>query len=176
MLASGSVASMAGVSVSARGRGADSSAAGVESSSATAALGSSPSQDKSVDFLQSTSLVVNQVRLPSYTYYSGKIFTYKLDRTIVTIGAPSMLVMSTSLFSRAPLLRLELPLALQQQGLRPVPSCFRRPAPPARLLCQLRHKLFHGGGWAAVSFSRLSHRLPIAFVPLVYGVGRQNLL
>jgi hypothetical protein len=43
MLASGSVASTAGVTVSARGRGADSSAAGVESSSATVALGSSPS-------------------------------------------------------------------------------------------------------------------------------------
>jgi hypothetical protein len=68
----------------------------VESSSATAALGSSPSQDKSVDFLQSTSLVVNQVRLPGYTYYSGKIITYKLDWTTVTVGAPSMLAMSTS--------------------------------------------------------------------------------
>jgi hypothetical protein len=68
----------------------------VESSSATVVLGSSPSQDKSVDFLQSTSLVVNQVRLPSYTYYSGKIFTYMLDRTTVTVGVPSMLAMSTS--------------------------------------------------------------------------------
>jgi hypothetical protein len=96
MLASDSIASTAGVTVSARGRGEDSSAAGMESSSATATLGSSPSQDKSVDFLQSTSLVVNQVRLPGYTYYSGKIFTYKLDRTTVTVGAPSMLAMSTS--------------------------------------------------------------------------------
>jgi hypothetical protein len=68
----------------------------LEASSAAVALGSSPYQDKYVDFLQSTSLVVNQVRLPSYTYYSGKIFTYKLDRTTVTVGAPSMLAMSTS--------------------------------------------------------------------------------
>jgi hypothetical protein len=95
MLASGSVASTACATVSAWGRGADSSAAGVESSSATAALGSSPSQDKSVDFLHSTQSVVNQVRLPIYMYYSGKIFTYKLDRTTVTVGAPSMLAMST---------------------------------------------------------------------------------
>jgi hypothetical protein len=29
-------------------------------------------------------------------YYSGKIFTYKLDRTTVTVRAPSMLEMSTS--------------------------------------------------------------------------------
>jgi hypothetical protein len=61
MLASGSVASMAGATVSAWGRGADPSAAGVEPSSATVALGSSPSQDKSVDFLHSIQLVVNQV-------------------------------------------------------------------------------------------------------------------
>jgi hypothetical protein len=59
-------------------------------------LVSSPSLDKSVDFLHSTKLVVNQVRLPSYKYYSGMVFTYKLDRTTVTIGAPSMLAMLTS--------------------------------------------------------------------------------
>jgi hypothetical protein len=96
MLASGSEASTAGATVSAWGRGADSSAAGAEASSATAALGSSPSQDKSVSFLHSTQSVVNQVRLPSCMYYSGKIFTYKLDRTTVTVEAPSMLAMLTS--------------------------------------------------------------------------------
>jgi hypothetical protein len=96
MLASGSVAPSAGATVSAWGRGADSSAVGVESSSAATALGSSPSQDKSVDFLHSTQSVVNQVRLPIYMYYWGKIYTYKLDRTTVTVGAPSMLAMSTS--------------------------------------------------------------------------------
>jgi hypothetical protein len=68
----------------------------MESSSATAALGSSPSQYKSVNFLHSTQSVVCQVRLPIYMYYSGKIFTHKLDRTTVTVGAPSMLAMSTS--------------------------------------------------------------------------------
>jgi hypothetical protein len=87
MLASGSIASTTGASVSASGRGVDSSAAGV-------ALGSSSSQDKSVDFLHSTRWVVNQVRLPIYMYYS-RIFTYKLDQTTVTVGAPSMLAMST---------------------------------------------------------------------------------
>jgi hypothetical protein len=70
--------------------------AGAESYSATVVLDSSSSQVKSVDFLHSTQLVVNQVRLPNYMYYSGKIFTYKLDRTTVTVGAPSMLAMSTS--------------------------------------------------------------------------------
>jgi hypothetical protein len=94
MLAFGSVASMAGATVSAWGRGADSSTAGIESSLAAATLGSSPYQDKSVDFLRNTQSVVNQVRLPIYMYYLGKIFTYKLDRTTVTVGALSMLAMS----------------------------------------------------------------------------------
>jgi hypothetical protein len=40
----------------------------------------------------------------------------------------------------------------------------------------LRHKLFHDGGWAAASFNWLPHRLPVTFVPLVYRVGRWNLL
>jgi hypothetical protein len=39
---------------------------------------------------------------------------------------------------------------------------------------QLRHKFFYGGGWAAAGSSRLSHRIPVAFVPLFYGVGRRN--
>jgi tetrahydromethanopterin S-methyltransferase subunit D len=97
MLAFGSVAAMADATVSAWGRGADSSAAGMESSLAAAALSSSPSQDKSVDFLHSTQSVVNKVRLPIYMYYWGKIYTYKLDRTTVTVRVPSMLAMSTSL-------------------------------------------------------------------------------
>jgi hypothetical protein len=96
MLASGSVASTAGATVSAWGTGVDSSVAGMDPSSATVVLGSSPSQDKYVDFLHSTQWVVNQVRLPNYMYYSGKIFTYKLDRTTVPVGAPSMLAMLTS--------------------------------------------------------------------------------
>jgi hypothetical protein len=74
----------------------DSSAAGAETSSAAVVLGSSLSQDKSFHFLHGTRLVVNQVRLPSYKYYSGKVFTYKLDRTTVTVGPPRMLAISTS--------------------------------------------------------------------------------
>jgi hypothetical protein len=36
-------------------------------------------------------------RLDYYTkYYSGRLSTYRLDRTIVTAGAPRMLAMSTS--------------------------------------------------------------------------------
>jgi hypothetical protein len=37
------------------------------------------------------------IKLDYYTkYYSGRLSTYKLDRTIVTVGAPRMLAMSTS--------------------------------------------------------------------------------
>jgi hypothetical protein len=42
--------------------------------------------------------------------------------------------------------------------------------------CQLRHKFFYGGGWAAAGSSQLSHRVPVTFIPLFYGVGRWNLL
>jgi hypothetical protein len=49
-----------------------------------------------VDFLQSTNLVVSQARLSNYMYYSGMDFTYKLNQTTVTVGAPSILAISTS--------------------------------------------------------------------------------
>jgi hypothetical protein len=63
MLASGNVASAAGGSGTAWAVGVDSSAGGV-TSSATTDEGSSPSQDRSVDFLQKhTQLVVSQHRL-----------------------------------------------------------------------------------------------------------------
>jgi hypothetical protein len=96
MVASGGVASATCVTISAWGRGADSSTASDQLSSPAAALGSSPSQDKSVDFLHSTTLVIRQARLPTYMYYSRIDFTHKLDRTTVTVGAPSMLAISTS--------------------------------------------------------------------------------
>jgi hypothetical protein len=40
----------------------------------------------------------------------------------------------------------------------------------------LRHKFFYGGGWVAAGSSRLSHRVPVTFVPLICGVGRWNFL
>jgi hypothetical protein len=107
MLASGSVASTAGATVSAWGAGANSSAAGVEPSSTIAALGSSSSQDKSVDFLHSIQLVVNQVRLLTHMYYSGNIFTYKIDRTTVTVGCQVCWRCRQVQLQQAPLLRLQ---------------------------------------------------------------------
>jgi hypothetical protein len=76
--------------------GADSSAGGAVSSSATAVEGSSASQDRSVDFLQKYTNWLS-IKLDYYTnYYSGRLSTYKLDRTIVTVGAPRILAMSTN--------------------------------------------------------------------------------
>jgi hypothetical protein len=63
-LASGNAASAAGASDSTWGAGVDSSTGGATYSSATVAEGSSPSQDKFLDFLQKyTKLVVIQVQL-----------------------------------------------------------------------------------------------------------------
>jgi hypothetical protein len=74
----------------------DSPAGGVASSSATAVEGSSPSQDRSVDFLQKYTNWLS-IKLDYYIkYYLRRFSTYKLDRTIVTVGAPRMLAMSTS--------------------------------------------------------------------------------
>jgi hypothetical protein len=81
-------------------------------------------------------------------YYSGKIFTYKLDRTTVTVGAQSMLAMSTSPASAGA--SLELLTNLQQQHharFRPALDDRRlRLDNYSRPLCQLRHKFFYGGG------------------------------
>jgi hypothetical protein len=88
MVASSGVTSAPDATVSPWGREADSSTAGNGFSSVAIVLGYSPSQDRSVNFLHSTKLAVNQVRLPSYKYYSGMVFTYKLDQTTVTVGAP----------------------------------------------------------------------------------------
>jgi hypothetical protein len=43
-------------------------------------------------------------------------------------------------------------------------------------LCELRRKLFYGGGWTAAPLSRLAHRVPVISFPLINRVGRWNLL
>jgi hypothetical protein len=65
MVASGGVTSAACATVLAWGRGVDSSTAGDWSFSPATALGSSPSQDRSVDFLHSTTSVISQARFES---------------------------------------------------------------------------------------------------------------
>jgi hypothetical protein len=121
-----------------------------------------------VDFLHSTQSVVNQVRLPTYMYYSGKMFTYKLDRTTVTVGAPSMLAMSTSPAS-----------AGASSSASVVAGSSAAGAATGSVLLSATSAC----GWTYVTagsglrlLSAGSPTLPVAFVPLVYGVGRRNLL
>jgi hypothetical protein len=96
MVASGGAASAPGAMVLAWGRGVDSSTAVDGFSSAVPASGSSPSQDRSVDFLHNKHCVVSQERLLNSMYYSGMDYTYKLHQTTVTVRAPSMLVMASA--------------------------------------------------------------------------------
>jgi hypothetical protein len=68
MVASGGVASAPDAMVSAWGRGVDSSTADGGFSSVAVASGSSPSPDRSVDFLRSINWVVSQARLLNFMY------------------------------------------------------------------------------------------------------------
>jgi hypothetical protein len=141
----------------------------VESSSATAVLGSSSSLDKSVDFLHSIQLVVNQVRLPNYMYYSGNIFTYKLHWTTITVGAPSMLAMSTS------------PASVGASSSASVVAGSSLAAVAAgSVLPSATGACGTASVMAGAELRLLSvgspHSLLVAFVPLVYGVGRRNFL
>jgi hypothetical protein len=43
-------------------------------------------------------------------------------------------------------------------------------------LCRLRHDFFNGGGWTEAPLSNSSHHVPVLFVPLIYGVGRRDIL
>jgi hypothetical protein len=87
IVASCGVASVAWATVSACGRGVDSSTPADRPASPAVALGSSPSHDRSVDFLHNTIPMIIQARLLVYTNYSEIGYTHKLDRTTVTVGA-----------------------------------------------------------------------------------------
>jgi hypothetical protein len=76
-----------------------------------------------------------------------------------------------SSLSRRLLLRLSSRLVFSSSS-----GWFSAPLNNWGLALQLRHELLHGGGWATATSSRLSHRIPVAFAPLLYGVGRRNLL
>jgi hypothetical protein len=59
------------------------------------------------------------------------------------------------------------------------PALFCRPlrlGSTRRLMCHLWHRLFYGGGRTAAPLSRLAHRVPVVFFPLIRGVGRWNFL
>jgi hypothetical protein len=123
-------------------------------------------------------------------YYSGRLSTYKLDRTIITVEAPRILAMSTSPASvGASLLRLCGCRLFCNNGSRCSALLFsfghhlfssrgcglRAPLRSRGLALQLRQELFNSGGWATTP-SGLPHRVPLAFVALISGLRRRHLL
>jgi hypothetical protein len=61
-------------------------------------------------------------------------------------------------------------------GLWPPLFCRRwRLAGTSRLLCRLWHDFFNSGGWTEAPLSGSPYRVPVLFVPLIYGVGRRDI-
>jgi hypothetical protein len=104
-------------------------------------------------------------------YYSGRINTYKLDRTTVTVGVPRILAMSTSPASAGASSCAS--VAAASSGAAAAGSVLPSVAGSAR---HLRQKLLHDGGWATTTPSWFPHCVPITLDTLLNGVGRQHLL
>jgi hypothetical protein len=121
-----------------------------------------------VDFLQSTLLVVNPVRLPNH----GKDLHLQARPDYCHgWGAEDAGDVDQSSFSRRLLLGLSSHWLFSDSSGR-----FSAPLSNWGLARQLRHEILHVGGWAAAAPSRLSHHILVAFIPLLYGVERRNLL
>jgi hypothetical protein len=135
-----------------------------------------------VDFLHSTNWVVSQARLSNYMYYSGMDFTYKLDRTIVTVGAPSMLAISTSPASARASSSTwattgsTAPVVAEGSGLPSSVDVGGLPVPVACCADSDTISSTVGLGWAAAPLSRSAHHVPVVFFPQIHRVGRWNLL
>jgi hypothetical protein len=116
-------------------------------------------------------LVVNPVRLPNLMYYSGRISTYRLDRTTVTVGAPRMLAISTNPASAGTSSWASVAVSSSATAAAgAVPS--QQQGADATTTPRVHLWWGPGSGW----LQRLSHCVPIAFVTLLYGVGRRHLL
>jgi hypothetical protein len=172
MLASGNVASAAGTSGSASGAGAYSLAGGAASSSVTAVAGSSPSQDKSVDFLQSTQAGYQSSATTTSNVLLGKDqhLQARSDHRH-SWGAEDTGNVDQSCLGRRLFLRLSSRCLLSGSSDR-----FCAPLSSRGLALQLRQKLFYGGGWATTTPIWFPHCVPIAFDALPNGVGRRHLL
>jgi hypothetical protein len=104
-------------------------------------------------------------------YYLGRLNTYKLDRTTVTVRALRMLAMSTS------------PASAGASSCASVATAFSAAAAAGSVLScaagglalHLREEFFDSGGWAATP-SGFPHRVPLAFVALINGLRRRQLL
>jgi hypothetical protein len=112
-------------------------------------------------------------------YYSGRLSTYKLDRTIVTVGAPRMMAMSTCPASAGASSCAPAAVAL----LRPCGHhsfCsssrgFRALLMSRGLALQLLQKLFNSGGWATTP-SGFPHYVPLAFIALISRLRLRHLM
>jgi hypothetical protein len=131
-LASGNVASAAGATGSTWGAGADSSVGGAASSPATTSEGSSLSQDRSVDFLQST-----QVGCQSSSTTTSS--TTREDPTLTSLTEPPSRSGRRGCWrcppvqprQAPPLAPLRpLPLLQYQQPVQRSPALLRPPLPP----------------------------------------------
>jgi hypothetical protein len=128
-------------------------------------------------------------------YSLGRFNTYKIDRTTVTVGAPRMLAMSTSPDVYQPSLggrllsRLYCRCLLYSNSggcsalLRFCGHHFFRSSScgllalltSRGLALHLRQEFFDSGGWATTP-SGFPHRVPLAFVALISGLHRRQLL
>jgi hypothetical protein len=112
-------------------------------------------------------------------YYSGRFNTYKLDRTTVTVGAPRMLAMSTSPASAGASSCASAAAASSAvTAVGAALSCASAaPCSPEEqgLALYLRQEIFNSGGWATTP-SGLPHRVPLAFIALINGLRRRQLL
>jgi hypothetical protein len=134
--------------------------------------GSSPSQDKSVDFLQST-----QAGCPSSMTTTSNVLLGK-DQYLQARpdhrhgwGTKDTGNVDQSCLGRRLLLRLCSRCLFSSSSDR-----FCAPLSNRGLALLLRQKLFYGGGWATTTPSCLPHCVPVAFVTLLNGVGRWHLL
>jgi hypothetical protein len=148
------------------------SSAGAVSSPATAVVGSSSSQVKSVDFLQST-----QAGCQPSTTTKSNVLLGKDEHLQARPdyrhgwGAEDAGNVDQSSLGRRFLLRLSSRCLFSDSSGR-----FYAPLNNWGLARQLRQELLHSGGWATTTPSWLPHRIPVAFISLLYGIGRRNLL
>jgi hypothetical protein len=145
---------------------------GAASSAATAVAGSSPSQDKSVDFLQSTQAGCQPSTTTTSNVLLGKD-QYLQARPDHHHGWGAE---DTSDVDQSPLGR-SLLLRLSSRCLSSGSSgWFCAPLSNRGLALQLRQDLFYSGGWVATTRSQLPHCVPTTIITPLNGVGRRPLL
>jgi hypothetical protein len=135
-------------------------------------VGSSPSQDRSVDFQQSI-----QAGCQSSTTTTSNVLLGKDQHLQArsdhhhSWGAKDTGDVDQSCLGRRLFMHLGSRCLFSSSG-----GGFCAPLSNRGLALHLRQKFLHGGGWATTSPSRLPHGVPIAFDALFNGVGRRHLL